>query len=153
MPYLFIFISAVTLYTFVFMVPKQLSKAEMVHTTYFAILFDTLMDVFLDLHLDLYGYFQKGVDYQTLLVVIGIFPPMNILYLNNFPYGQSLWAKGRYLLIWSVIAIFYEYLAVKCDLLYYRKWSIFYSGLCYPPILIIAALNLKLLRYLSGIRN
>ncbi|WEG12575.1 hypothetical protein PU629_21205 [Pullulanibacillus sp. KACC 23026] len=149
MPYTFILMSALVLYTIVYFVPKRLSYSEMYTTSIFAILFNTLVDVYLDLRLDLYGYFKKGPDYETLLVLVGIFPPFNIIYLNRFPYGEKLVIKIRYILIWAMIAVFYEYLAFKSGLLYYRKWSLLYSAMCYPFSLTITVLNYMLIKRLS----
>ncbi|MGV3463744.1 MAG: CBO0543 family protein [Heyndrickxia sp.] len=149
MSYIFVFISALTLYAIVLFMPKRLSFAEMYYTSYFAILFNVLVDVYLDFRLDLYGYFNKGPDYQMVFVLVGIFPPISIIYLNGFPYDKKLFLKLLYIFIWLVIAIIYDYLSLKCGLLYYKNWSLLYSALCYPPILIITALNLRLIRWLT----
>ncbi|WP_040203635.1 CBO0543 family protein [Neobacillus jeddahensis] len=133
--------------------PKKLSLSELYTTSIFAILFNSLVDVYLDLRLDLYGYFNKGADYQMGLVLVGILPPFSMLFLNGFPFGGKFVSKIRYLILWSIISLIYDFLALKSGLLYYREWSIIYSALCYPPILIIAVLNLKLIRWLSRINR
>ena len=153
MPFIFIFISALTLYAIVYFIPKKLSFAEMYCTSIFAILFNALVEVYLDLRLDLYGYFNKGPDYQMGFVLVGIFPPFSMIYLNGFPYGKKYLIKLIYIVIWTIISVIYDYLSVKSGLLYYRKWSLLYSAMCYPFILIIAVINLKLIRRLSLIKK
>jgi len=149
MPYIFIFISSIILYTIALLIPKRLSRSEMYSTSIFAILYNALVDVYLDLRLDLYGYFNKGPDYQMGFVLVGILPPFSMIFLNRFPFGEKILTILRYILIWTIIAVVYDFLAQKSGLLYYRKWSLLHSALCYPFVLTITALNLKLLRLLS----
>ncbi|MGG4039838.1 hypothetical protein G4D61_16205 [Bacillus ginsengihumi] len=149
MPYMFVFISIFILYTIVILMPKRLSRGEMYYTSIFAILLNVFVDIYLDLKLDLYGYFHKGVDYQMVIVLIGIFPPISMIYLNGFPYDGKPFTKISYIFIWTIISIIYDFCSVKSGLLYYRKWSLFYSALCYPFSLTFAYFNLRLIRWLA----
>lgn len=56
------------------LIPKRLTKIEMYATSAFAVIFDLIVDIYIDIRLNLYGYFNPGPDYQTLIIVFGLYP-------------------------------------------------------------------------------
>ncbi|WP_053071839.1 CBO0543 family protein [Ornithinibacillus contaminans] len=148
MPYLLIIVTAVMLSFIIYLLPKRLTLIEIYSTTVFAILFNALVDVYLDLKLDLYGYFKKGADYEMILVLIGIFPFFNYLYLNGFPFMKRLRLKIGYIAVWTVIAVFYDWLAIQAKLLYFNNWTLVYSAIAYSLIYIILLINIIFIKWL-----
>jgi hypothetical protein len=70
---------------FAIFIPKRMTGIEIAATSLFAMYLQVNNDVFLDLKFHLYGYFQKGLDFRSLIYLLGIYPAVNIVYLNYFP--------------------------------------------------------------------
>ncbi len=129
--------------------PKRLTKAEMLYCSFFAISFQQLIDVYLDLKLNLYGYFNKGVDWGYIFIILGLFPAFNCIFLNFFPLKKSLIKKSFYIGIWTIFCTLYEMLSIHLSYFYYHGWSIWYSVPMYPTLFIVNLLSLKFFRRLS----
>jgi hypothetical protein len=130
------------------LIPKRLSMIEMYATSAFALIFDLIVDIYIDIRLNLYGYFNHGPDYRTLIVVFGLYPALNIIILNYFPKGIK--SKLFYILVWSVFLTAYEWAAINSGFLYYNYWKYIYSFVCYLVIIPILYWNLRLVRKLIG---
>lgn len=142
----YLLISIVIFNVFAYFMPKRMTKLEMYTTSLFSAFFQLIVDIYLDLKYHLYGYFGEGVDNETILVILGVFPAVNIIILNYFPYGKELKKQSYYILLWSLFLLFYEWGAVKLGYFYYNGWKLWYSALCYPPILAILGWQLNWLR-------
>lgn len=127
-------------------VPKHLSSRELYTTSLFSLAFQLFIDSFLDFEHNLYGYFDHGLEFHSLLIVFGIYPAVNILFLNFYPYKKSLSRQILYIIVWSIFSLVYEWLSIKTNVFYYNKWSLWYSALCYPFIFAIYAFNLYMIR-------
>lgn len=53
-------------------------------TTLFAMCLELIVNLFLDIKYDLFGYFTKGVDRKALCYLFGIYPAINITFINFF---------------------------------------------------------------------
>jgi hypothetical protein len=126
----------------VFLIPKRLSKIEIYSTIMFGIVFELLANITLGLSLDMYNYFEKGVQWYDFPVIFGVFPALNVIIFNYFPFGKSILKKALYILGWSAFLVLYEWGAVNYGYFNYYNWKLWYSALCYPPILMILACNL-----------
>ena len=134
--------------TVIFM-PKRISVMEMYTSSYFASYIAAIADLYLDVKLDYYGFFNKGVDWRYLPVIILVYPTTNIIFLNFFPFKKGKLGKVMYILIWSVMATAMEFVAAQTELFYHNEWKLWYSALCYPFLFGILYLNLKTTRRLS----
>ncbi|WP_040203400.1 CBO0543 family protein [Neobacillus jeddahensis] len=130
------------------LIPKRISGIEILTTTLFSLYLETMANVFLDLKYDLYGYFTKGVNWASLLYVLGVYPPVNIVYLNYFPYKKQLLRKVVYILLWSVFAYIFEFLFLKTGTFYYNGWKFWYSVIIYPLLYLILVGFHKFVKYL-----
>lgn len=115
----------------------------------FAISFQQCVDAYLDLKLDLYGYFEKGVDWSYIFVLIGIFPAFNVIFLNFYPFKKPLANKVVYLALWTIGSTFYELLSLRAGYFYYHHWNIWYSVAMYPVLFIVNVLSLEVFRRLN----
>ncbi|WP_043932945.1 CBO0543 family protein [Bacillus sp. EB01] len=130
---LLMIITIIIFNSIVYFIPKRLLKVDMYTTSLFAIGFHLLVDMFLDVKYGLYGYFDpKVVNWEMLGVTFGIYPAVNLMFLNLYPFHQTLLKKGLYIVICSALAVFYEWIAVKTDLFYYSDWNLLYSAIVYP---------------------
>lgn len=149
---LFIVISLIILYTFIFFMPKRISKLEMYTNSLFAVLFATLTDLYLDVKYHLYWYFGREVDWIWLIVLLGGKPAVTIIYLNFFPRAGPALKKAAYIAGWTVFLTAFEYGAVEIgEFLHYGKWNLLYSFILYPFIILILYWNFLVIRKLLNI--
>lgn len=94
---IFLITSTIILNLIAIIIPKRLSGIEIFSTSVFAIYLQSITDIIFDLKYNIYGYFSKGFDFQSLLF-IGIYVPVNIVFLNYFPYKNTLKMKVLYIL-------------------------------------------------------
>lgn len=146
----YLLVSVVLFNLVAYVVPKRITKIEMYTTSLFGVLFAVIADTYLDVKYQLYWYFSKEVDWATLIVLFGTYPAVNIIFLNFLPLKSHLFKKFLYIALWSVFLTIYEWGAVNIgEFLHYRKWSIAYSALAYPIILIILYRNFIFVRKLA----
>ncbi len=146
MAYLFVAASIVCFWGIVIAMPKRLPWSEQYACALFALLFNILVDMFFDVGYNFYGYFSKGADWQTLIFLFGVFPPLSMIFLNFYPEHRRWFAKVLYVLMWVGISVFYEWLSLTSGLLYYNQWRLWYSAVMYPAILVVALVNLHVIR-------
>ncbi|QDP39621.1 CBO0543 family protein [Radiobacillus deserti] len=135
---MFILLITIVIFNLIaFLVPKRISHIELITTTLFALYLQLFTDVFLILKYNLYGYFGEGVDWKSTLYILGIYPPINFLFLNFFPYKKKHYYKMMYILAWGVLAIGFEAIFLWSGTFYYNEWKIWYSGILYPLLYIL----------------
>lgn len=133
-----ILISTVIIFNLIaFLIPKRLSPMVLLATTLFAMYLQLITDVYLGLKYQLYGYFNKGVNWSTLIYAFGIYPAINVVFLNYYPYGKKIYKHAIYILSWSILAMGYETLFIWTGTFYLNGWKQFYSLLVYPILYII----------------
>ena len=146
---IFLVLSVIVFNLITILIPKRISRVEILTTTLFSLYLETMTNVFLDLKYDLYGYFNKGVDWEALIYILGIYAPVNIGFLNYFPYKRKILNKVIYILGWSVFAYIYELLFLWSGTFYYNGWKYWYSIIIYPILYIILVGFYKYVHYLS----
>ncbi|MEW9672086.1 CBO0543 family protein [Ammoniphilus sp. 3BR4] len=147
---IYLVVSVVIFNVVAYFIPKRITKLEMYATSIFALFFANLIDLFLEHKYLLYWYFNKEVDWISLIVFFGTYPAINIMVLNFFPLDARYSKKITYIALWSLFLTFYEWGAVNIgEFLHYGKWNIWYSLLLYPVIVTILYWNFMLIRRLS----
>jgi len=119
---------------------KVLTLNQLIHIWMFTIAFETMFDYMVEGKYELYWYFTKEADWADLLAYTFLVPPVNMLFLNLYPYRASFAVKFFYMMMFVVGILFYELFALLPEPLgyfYYGKWSIFYSVLIDPILLFI----------------
>lgn len=127
-------------------IPKRMTMIEIYTTSLFVLTLGLISDIIFDLKYNFYGHFKQGPDLLGLITILGIYPSVNIIMLNYFPYHKSLKAKILYILIVSGAYLFYEWSSLKLGCFYYTVWKLWYSALCYPGLISILAWNLAIIR-------
>lgn len=126
--------------------PKHLTLIEYYTTTAISIIIQLITDYILERIFGLYGYFTRGADWQSLLIIFFLYPPMNLIFLNFYPVTSNIFKKLIYILSFSAFAVGYEFLTLKMHVFYYNGWKLWYSAALYPFIFIILILSLKLVQ-------
>ncbi|MBB2483423.1 hypothetical protein H5P36_25040 [Bacillus sp. APMAM] len=105
-----------------------------------------IVNIYLDLKLDWYGYFQKGPQWGSLIVIFGIYPASNAIFLNYYQYMKNASQKFWYIMGRSIFAVIYEWLAIISGYFYHHQWKLWHSAIAYPIIYLILLAVLKLVR-------
>jgi len=144
---LLLLLSIVVLNAVAYFVPKKLTRLEMYVTSLFAVYFAVEVDVYLNIEKNWYGYFDHGADFRGLLVIWGLYPAFNIIFLNLYPY-QSRWRrKIAYLLLMTVLSTALEWLFSRYfGFFYHNGWELIHSFFTYPFLLIVLLLHLHFIR-------
>lgn len=125
---------------------KRLTKNQIVHIWLFTMLFQSLFDLYVDQKYHGYWYFSQDVDWVSLPAIIMLVPPVNIVFLNWYPYNASLFKKVLYYLYWLVFMLLYEVVALLPEpwgYFNYGWWKLRYSILIDPFLLIILVIYYK----------
>ncbi|WP_407938544.1 CBO0543 family protein [Niallia nealsonii] len=129
--------------------PKTLTKLEIYTTSLFSLILSGTADLFLDAKFNLYHYFHEGIQLIDYIAMIGIYPAINIIFLNLYPQKKNYKIKIFYFIIRSLFATIYEYTAKETSFFSHHGWKIWYSALIYPILFFILLLNLKFVRKLK----
>lgn len=146
---LFLIISIVVFNSFAFFMPKRISRVEIYATALFALFLEYLANYIFDFILKLYGYFKPGVDIIGFIVVVGVYPAINTIFLNYFPYKRKGLTKFIYILSASLFSLLYEWLSLKSKYFYHNGWNLWLSFISYPILFGIIVLNYKFVRNLE----
>jgi hypothetical protein len=140
---LFSVISIIFFNLIAILIPKQLTKYEIYTTSLFAYAMSNTTDLLLADKYHLYSYFNKGIQYMDIVTMVGIYPAINIIFLNLFPFKKKLISKLFYIIGWTIFAIAYEWIAEKTEFFNYTGWKLWYSSLIYPFLFIILLNSIK----------
>jgi hypothetical protein len=102
---------------------KTLTFKEIAHLWVFTIAFQVTCDSYVDLKYHGYWYITQSVDWADLLTVTVLIPPVNMMFLNWFPFQRSLFKKFIYFSCWEVILLAFELLTLLP-----KPWGYFHYG-------------------------
>ncbi|MDP4085520.1 MAG: CBO0543 family protein [Bacillota bacterium] len=132
--------------------PKRISKLQIWSTSLFSLVIESMSDMTLDLKLNLFGYIAPGDQWSGFLPIF-LYPPINAIFLNYFPYKKTKLHKMLYIASWTVFCLAYECAALRSGFFYYSKWKLWYSALCYPVLLLMVLGNYKFTEWLRHDAN
>ena len=118
---------------------KRISLSHMYHIWVFTIAFQTVFDVFVDFKYHGYWYFSKNIDWQAALALF-LVPPVNIVFLNYFPYKKTFMKKILYIAGWEIVLLLYEVIALLPEpwgYFHYGWWTLWHSLVINPILLMI----------------
>ncbi|MBT2656072.1 hypothetical protein J7E81_12685 [Bacillus sp. ISL-18] len=121
-------------------IKKRLSLVQMYHIWTFTIAFQTVFDVYIDFKYHGYWYFSKSVDWNSFIALIFLVPPVNVVFLNFFPYKKTLMKKIIYLATWEIALLLYEVITLLPEpwgYFHYGWWTLWHSLIVNPVLLMI----------------
>ena len=132
---------AIVIFNFLaFKLNKKLNKNQTLHIYIFTIAFQAIFDIFVDIKYEGYWYFTKSIEWISLIYLIFLVSPVNILFLNFYPLKKSLYKKIGTIIIWNALFIVYEFIALLPEpwgYFHYGWWKWWYSILLNPLLLYI----------------
>lgn len=134
-------IIAVILFNLIaFITNKQLTKNQIVHIWLFTITLQIIADMFIDQKYHGYWYFTQDVDWKALPTLTILLPPVNMMFLNWYPFNSPLLKRILYYIYWIVFMAIYEVIALLPEpwgYFNYGWWKMEYSILVDPILLVI----------------
>lgn len=91
---IFLICSAVLFIAVVSVVPKKLPKCELYVIALFSMILGLCTDIVLSLKYHLYGYFSPGIQLESFLVILILFPSSGVMFMNFYPFKKSLINQG-----------------------------------------------------------
>ncbi|OIK05669.1 hypothetical protein BIV60_27625 [Bacillus sp. MUM 116] len=133
-------ISIIVFNFIVYKMNKRLTKNQMVHIWTFTIILLTWADIYIDEKTGGYWYFYKGIEWRNFLVYTLLIPPVNVIFLNWYPFNASRLKMFRYFVYWIIFITAYESISLLPEpwgFFHYGWWNILYSIMCDPVLLFI----------------
>ena len=133
-------ISVLAVNSVFYMMGKQLTKNQIVHIWAFTSILVTWADIVIDEKFDGYWYFEKGIDWHNFVVYALLIPPVNVIFLNWFPFNASKLKKLRYFVLWILLMVGYELIAQlqPWGYFHYGWWRLSFSIMEDPFLLLIS---------------
>jgi hypothetical protein len=134
-------IIAIILFNFIaFKTNKRLTANQIVHLWLFTIAFQSNFDVYIDLKYHGYWYFTDGADWTGILVHTVLIPPVNMMFLNWYPFKRNYIRQVWYFIFWLIAILLYEMLTLLPEpwgYFYYGWWNLWHSAILNPVLLLI----------------
>ena len=131
---------------------KKLTKNQVVHIWVFTIILVTWADIYIDDKTSGYWYFDPGIDWGNFVVYTLLIPPVNIIFLNGYPFKASWFIKLSYIILWMILITIYELIALLPEpwgFFHYGWWHLSYSIVCDPVLLMILLSYYKWIRHIE----
>lgn len=133
-------VAVITFNTLAFKTNKTLTFKEIAHIWAFTVAFQATFDNYVDIKHQGYWYFTKDVDWTDLFSITLVVPPVNMIFLNWYPYDGSLWQQVRYFAYWEVVLLGYELITLlpsPWGYFHYGWWNLGISTVVNPVLLLI----------------
>ena len=148
----FLLTSLLVVYIIAISIPKRISWLQIWSTSLFSLVMETFSDMTLDFKLNLFGYIAPGLQWSGFLPIF-LYPPVNVIFLNYYPYGKTKHIKLIYFVCWIAFCLAFEVAALSSGFFHYLRWNLWYSALCYPILLLIVLLNYRFTDWLHHRAN
>lgn len=76
-----------------FKINKKITPSQVLQIWTFTVAFQMLFDLIVEFKHHHYWYFSPGVDWAGLLPRLFLIPPVNIIFLNGYPFSKSVFKK------------------------------------------------------------
>ncbi|MDF2058452.1 hypothetical protein P2R43_30575 [Priestia megaterium] len=119
---------------------KRLTAKQIVHLWLFTITFQSSFDVYIDLKYHGYWYFTDDADWKGLLVHTVLLPPVNMMFLNWYPFKRGYIKQVCYFIFWLIAILLYEMLTLlpaPWGYFHYGRWNLWHSAILNPVLLLI----------------
>ncbi|WP_132748418.1 hypothetical protein [Scopulibacillus darangshiensis] len=122
---------------------RRLTGNHIIHIWAFTVALQLLSDTFIDLKYHGYWYFTRGIDWRSIPALLVLIPPVNMMFINWYPFGRRLIERMRYIIYWVVFIMSYELITLLPEpwgYFHYGWWRIWYA-IVVDPFLLLVVLN------------
>ncbi|MBH9967276.1 hypothetical protein [[Bacillus] enclensis] len=130
----------------------RLTRNHKLHIWTFTIAFQLAHDLIVEYKHMAYWYFGKGISWQGLMGHTILLPPVNILFLNFFPFGKGFLKQFSYVAVWTAGLLIYELVARLPEpwgYFQYGWWKWEYSAIEDPILLLLLVLFYKFIIWIE----
>jgi uncharacterized protein YcfL len=141
-----LFLAVIVFNLIAFKTNKNLSRKQIAHIWSFTTAFQMSVDTYVDVKYHAYWYFTKGIDWWALPANTILLPPVNMMFLNWYPFKKSIMKQIRYVIYGVFILIVYEVFTLlpkPWGYFYYGWWNLGYSVIVDPLLLLILVFYYK----------
>lgn len=135
------FIISITIFNIVaFNINKRLTANQIVHIWTFTIAFQFIFDTIVEFKYHGYWYFDKEVDFLGLLAHIVLIPPVNMMFLNGYPFEHGVSKRLVYVVVWTIGILVYETITLLPEpwgYFHYGWWKLWHAALIDPVLFFI----------------
>ena len=132
---------------------KRLTKVQTIFIWLFTISFQVLVDLIIDLKYHGYWYFSKGVDWMSIPALTVLIPPVNIMFLNWYPFERSPYKRILYIFYWVIAITLYEAVTMlpkPWGYFHHGWWRLWHSAIVNPFLLLTVLFSYKWFRKIEG---
>lgn len=144
---------SVIIFNFIaYKVNKRLTLSQIVQIWTFTIAYQMLFDLIVEFKYHSYWYFSRGIEWLGLIPRILLIPPVNIIFLNYYPFNKSTRKKLLYVALSVALIVLYELFTLLPEpwgYFNYGSWKIWYSILVDPILLFSLILFYKLILWVE----
>jgi hypothetical protein len=134
-------IIAILIFNFIaFTFNRVLTLNQIVHIWAFTIAFQTTFDVFIEFRYHVYWYFDKEVDFAGVIPHLFVVPPVNMIFLNWFPYNGPFVKKASFIILFVIAILGYEMITLFPEpwgYFHYGSWKLWHAAILDPILLLI----------------
>lgn len=134
-------ILAVVIFNFIaFKTNKTLTANQIVHIWAFTIALQTTFDMYIECKYHGYWYFDKEIEWVGLLPHLVLLPPVNLIFLNWYPYKAKMFKQILYFFVFVMLILIYEMVALLPEpwgYFHYGWWKLWHAAIIDPILLII----------------
>ncbi|MFP7474222.1 hypothetical protein SFC55_24855 [Niallia taxi] len=129
---------------------KNLTTNQIIHIWLFTIAFQNIFDIVVELKYHAYWYFGKDFEWRGIFAHIFLLPPVNMLFLNSYPFLKKLRKRILYIILWVIGILIYETVVLLPE-----PWGYFNCGWwrVYYDVFIVPILFLILLYFYKWIKD
>lgn len=134
-------IVAIVLFNLIaFRTSKRLTPNQIVHIWAFTIAFQQSFDSIIEFKYHGYWYFDKEIDWIGILPHTILIPPVNMMFLNWYPFKGKIIKQCSYILLWVISILVYETITLlpqPWGYFHYGWWTIWHSAVIDPILFLI----------------
>ncbi len=145
-------VAIVTFNLIAFRTNKRLTLNQIVHIWAFTIAFQQSFDIIIEFKYHGYWYFDKEIDWVGILPHTILIPPVNMMFLNWYPFKEKIIKQCFYILLWVISILVYETITLlpqPWGYFHYGWWTIWHSAVIDPILFLIL---LKYYKWISKLK-
>ncbi|MDF2790615.1 MAG: hypothetical protein K0S80_3716 [Neobacillus sp.] len=119
---------------------KLLSGNQILHIWLFTVALQVLFDLFIEFKYHAYWYFEKDLDWLGILPHVFLIPPVNMFFLNWFPYKKGWMKQLIYFTCFVIAILIYEVITLLPEpwgYFHYGWWKLWHAAILDPILLLI----------------
>ncbi|MFT4417121.1 hypothetical protein ACLM5H_25095 [Fredinandcohnia humi] len=123
-----------------FRLTNRFTKNQIIHIWLFTTALQVIFDTIIEFKYHAYWYFSKEPDMLGLVAHTVLIPPVNMLFLNWFPFKRKVMYKLIYIAVWTTGILLYEMITLLPEpwgYFHYGWWRLWHAAILDPILFLI----------------